>query len=98
MVEQHTLEPLKRRLHPVNYLTEAQRVFEIEAKAILDLKNRLDKNFEQAVEILATCEGKVVVTGMGKSGLIARKIASTFTSTGTPAIFLHSAEHSHGEL
>src|SRR4051812_48919288 len=104
MDDQHMLDKkTAKKLAPppamsVNYLSEARKVFEIEAKAILDLKNRLDDKFSQAVEILASCQGKIVVTGMGKSGLIGRKIASTLTSTGSPAIFLHPAESSHGDL
>lgn len=77
---------------------EARRVLDIEAQAILDLKEKLTENFDNAVELLLNCTGKVVLTGMGKSGLIARKIASTLSSTGTPALFLHPAESSHGDL
>lgn len=99
MAEQPTLKQMAPKPNPsVDFLNEARRVFEVEAKAILDLKNRLDKNFEQAVELLSSCEGKIIVTGMGKSGLIGRKIASTFSSTGSPAVFLHPAESSHGDL
>ena len=79
-------------------LGEAKRVFEIEAQCILDLKNKLDERFDKVVDLLLNCRGKVVVTGMGKSGLIARKMASTFSSTGTPSIFVHPAETSHGDL
>jgi arabinose-5-phosphate isomerase len=70
----------------------------IEAEALGDLLRRLDARFEQAVELLLACKGRVVVTGMGKSGLIGRKIAATFSSTGTPAAFLHPAEAIHGDL
>src|SRR5690349_5970317 len=77
---------------------EAKRVFDIEAAAILELKSKLDGNFDTCVNLLLECEGKVVVTGMGKSGQVARKIASTLSSTGTPAIFVHPAETSHGDL
>src|SRR5690242_5027055 len=77
---------------------DAKRVFEIEAQAILDLQSRVDESFKQAVEVLLNCQGKVILTGMGKSGLIARKVASTLCSTGTPAIFIHPAECSHGDL
>jgi arabinose-5-phosphate isomerase len=79
-------------------LGEAKRVLEIEAQAILDLRDRMNGQFDKAVDYLLHCKGKVVVTGMGKSGLIARKIASTLSSTGTPAIFVHPAETSHGDL
>jgi arabinose-5-phosphate isomerase len=70
----------------------------IEAEALGELLQRLDASFEQAVELLLVCKGRVVVTGMGKSGLIGRKIAATFSSTGTPAVFLHPAEAIHGDL
>src|SRR6202163_3909690 len=62
------------------------------------MMQRLDARFEQAVELLLECKGRVVVTGMGKSGLIGRKIAATFSSTGTPSAFLHPAEALHGDL
>src|SRR5208282_4867384 len=76
----------------------ARRVLRIEAEAIAGLIERLDARFEQAVELLYGCKGRVVVTGMGKSGLIGRKIAATFASTGTPSLFLHAAEAAHGDL
>jgi arabinose-5-phosphate isomerase len=76
----------------------AERVFDTEASAILALKARLGADFREAVEILLGVEGKVVVTGMGKSGIICQKIAATFASTGTPAFFLHPAEGIHGDL
>jgi len=76
----------------------AERVFRLEAEAILGLIPKLDARFEHAVELLRRCAGRVIVTGMGKSGLIGRKIASTLASTGTPAYFLHPAEGVHGDL
>jgi arabinose-5-phosphate isomerase len=76
----------------------ARDVLEIEAKAITDLIARLDGRFSEAVRIILGCNGRVVVSGMGKSGHIARKIASTLASTGTPAFFVHPAEASHGDL
>ena len=79
-------------------LKNARQVLEIEARAILDLANRLDDRFLKAVEILGNCRGRVVVTGMGKSGLIGSKIAATLASTGTPALFLHPAEALHGDI
>src|SRR3989344_6548495 len=79
-------------------LDHARRVLEIEAQAILDLKNRLGNEFDQAVQLLLKCRGKVVVTGMGKSGQVCRKISATLASTGTPAFFLHPAEGIHGDL
>jgi arabinose-5-phosphate isomerase len=76
----------------------ARRVLEIEARAILDLVPRLGPDFERAVDLLFDCTGRVVVTGMGKSGLIGQKISATFSSTGTPSLFLHPAEAIHGDL
>ena len=76
----------------------AARVLRIEADAILGLIGKLDERFERAVELLRGCGGRVIVTGMGKSGLIGRKIAATLASTGTPAHFLHPAEGVHGDL
>jgi arabinose-5-phosphate isomerase len=76
----------------------AERVLRMEADAILGLVAKLDQRFEQAVELLYACPGRVIVTGIGKSGLIGRKIASTLASTGTPAYFLHPAEGVHGDL
>ena len=79
-------------------LTLARKVLETEAAAILALVDQLDAQFDRAVEVLLTCQGRVIVTGMGKSGIICRKIAATLSSTGTPAFFLHPAEAIHGEL
>jgi len=79
-------------------LATARRVLRIEADAIAGLIERLDARFEQAVEMLFACKGRAVVTGLGKSGLIGRKIAATFASTGTPSLFLHAAEALHGDL
>ncbi len=79
-----------------------ENVVRIEAEALRALADRLAgpmaADFERAVELLYGCAGRIVVTGMGKSGLIARKIAATFTSTGSPALFLHPAEALHGDL
>ena len=79
-------------------LETAKRVLRIESEAIAGLIERLDARFEQAVELLYRCKGRVVVTGMGKSGLIGRKISGTLSSTGTPSFFLHPAEALHGDL
>ena len=79
-------------------LDTARRVLRIETEALAELLARLDASFEQAVELLLACKGRVVVIGMGKSGLIGRKIAATLSSTGTPAVFLHPAEAVHGDL
>ena len=76
----------------------ARKVLQTEAAAILALVERLDESFERAVRLLLECRGRVIVTGMGKSGIICRKIAATLSSTGTPAFFLHPAEAIHGDL
>jgi len=79
-------------------LRHAREVISIEAEAVQGLLDRLDENFGRAVETLLACRGRVVVTGIGKSGLVGRKIVATLTSTGTPAIFLHPVEGLHGDL
>jgi arabinose-5-phosphate isomerase len=79
-------------------LDTARRVLEIEAKTLSELVERLDQSFVRAVEILYACRGRVVVTGMGKSGLIGQKISATLSSTGTPSFFLHPSEALHGDL
>jgi arabinose-5-phosphate isomerase len=79
-------------------LETARRVLRIEAQAIQDVLERLDSSFVQAVELLVSCRGRVVVTGMGKSGLVGRKISATLSSTGTPSFFLHPADALHGDL
>ncbi len=82
----------------LDILAEAKKVFDIEIQELIRLKENLDENFVKAVEILLSCEGKVITTGVGKSGHIAQKIASTLSSTGTPAHFLHPSEALHGDL
>src|SRR5207244_10115083 len=79
-------------------LTLARKVLETEAAAILALVSRLDERFDRAVQLLRECRGHVILTGMGKSGIICRKIAATLTSIGTPSVFLHPAEAIHGDL
>jgi arabinose-5-phosphate isomerase len=79
-------------------LAAARRVLRIEADAIAGLMERLDERFERAVEIIFECHGRVAVTGLGKSGLIGRKISATLASTGTPSVFLHAADALHGDL
>lgn len=79
-------------------LALARKVLQTEAAAILALVERLDERFDQTVRLLIDCRGRVIVTGMGKSGIICRKIAATLSSTGTPAHFLHPAEAIHGDL
>lgn len=79
-------------------MKEARRVLEVEARAISEMAGRLDEGFARAVEIIHESKGRVIVSGMGKSGLVGKKIASTLASTGTPAFSLHPAEASHGDL
>ena len=79
-------------------LTAGRRVLDIEATALQALSEALDESFIRAVTLLASVSGRVIVTGMGKSGHVARKIAATFASTGTPAHFVHPAEASHGDI
>src|SRR5947209_8229706 len=76
----------------------ARKVLQTEAAAVLALVDRLDERFDQAVELLRCCRGRVILTGMGKSGIICQKIAATLSSTGTPAFFLHPADATHGDL
>ncbi len=79
-------------------LENARQTFEIEAQSILDMIPALDGNFVQCVELIKSARGKVVITGIGKSAIIAQKIAATFNSTGTPAVFMHAADAIHGDL
>ncbi|MBF0503930.1 MAG: KpsF/GutQ family sugar-phosphate isomerase [Candidatus Omnitrophica bacterium] len=79
-------------------LKRAKEVLTIEARAITQMMLRLDHHFEASVEEIAKCEGRVIICGMGKTGIVARKIAATLSSTGSPSIFLHSAEAVHGDL
>jgi len=79
-------------------LKRARETLTIEIAGLEELSKRLDHEFEQAVNLLYDCQGKVILAGMGKSGLIAQKIAATLTSTGTPALFLHAGESAHGDL
>ena len=82
----------------MDLLSEAKEILEIEMNSIGDSIKNLDSNFVNAVELMFDCKGKVIITGMGKSGLVGRKIAATLASTGTPALFLHPAEGMHGDL
>ena len=86
------------RTPAASLLDLARTVLRTEAAAILRLVDTIDRDFERAIEVLFECRGRVVVTGMGKSGIICRKIAATLSSTGTPAFFLHPAEAIHGDL
>ena len=81
-----------------NIIDNAKRVLKIEADEIYNTLNNIDNNFAQAVKLITQCKGRIVVSGMGKSGHIGRKISSTMSSTGTPAFFMHPGEASHGDL
>jgi arabinose-5-phosphate isomerase len=83
---------------PDDLLKAARRVLEVEADAVRALADRLDERFVRAVGLLEACHGRIVVIGIGKSGLVAKKIAATLAATGTPALFLHPAEAVHGDL
>ena len=82
----------------MNFCKLGLAVIETEAQAVFELTQRIDQHFEAACELLLACKGRVVVTGMGKSGHIGKKIAATLSSTGTPAFFMHPGEASHGDL
>lgn len=86
------------RLSKQEAISLARRVLEIEARAVQELAGRVDESFVLAMQIVLGCKGRIVVSGIGKSGHIARKLASTLASTGTPAFFVHPAEASHGDL
>src|SRR5258707_1105070 len=90
--------PLPRAPAFMADLALARKVLETEAAAILALVPRLNHHFDRAVDLLRGCRGRVILTGVGKSGIICQKIAATLTSTGTPAFFLHSADAIHGDL
>jgi arabinose-5-phosphate isomerase len=79
-------------------ITQAQRVFDLEIAAVREVKNKIDTSFSDAIELLFNSSGKVIVTGMGKSGRIAEKISATLASTGTPSVYLHPSEAAHGDL
>ena len=81
-----------------NFISSAQRTIKMEADAVAELQHRLDHSFVTACETMLACEGRVIVTGMGKSGHIGNKIAATLASTGTPSFFVHPGEASHGDL
>lgn len=82
----------------MNFCTLGLAVIETEAQAVFELTQRIDERFERACELLLACKGRIVVTGMGKSGHIAHKVAATFSSTGSPSFFMHPGEASHGDL
>ncbi len=81
-----------------DWLAKARGVLDIEARGLNAVRDRLDESFVRALSLMASCTGRVVVTGLGKSGLVGRKIAATLSSTGTPAFFLHPVEGAHGDL
>ena len=91
-----TQTPAEEAVHPA--IAEAKRVLEVEAAAILGLVDHLDQSFVDAVELIATCNGRVVTMGVGKSGIICKKISATLASTGTPSFFMHPTEAFHGDL
>src|SRR5689334_5539778 len=93
-----TANPMPKPAAPDALLESGRRVFAIEIAGLAALQARLDDSFAQACRLLLACQGRVVCTGMGKSGHIARKIAATLASTGTPAFFMHPGEASHGDL
>ena len=82
----------------MTYISDGRRVFDIEIEALQDVRARMDEQFDLACELIKACQGRVVVTGMGKSGHIGNKIAASLASTGTPAFFVHPGEASHGDL
>ncbi|MDD2542363.1 MAG: SIS domain-containing protein, partial [Desulfuromonadaceae bacterium] len=82
----------------MNVIDEARRVIRVEALALSAMAERIDDSFERAIDLILMSTGRVIVSGMGKSGLVGQKIASTMASTGTPAFFLHPAEGIHGDL
>jgi arabinose-5-phosphate isomerase len=82
----------------MNPVKRAKEVLDIEADAIKDLRSRINKNFKRAVDLILNTKGRVVISGMGKAGIVAQKFSATLSSTGTPSLFLHSAEAVHGDL
>lgn len=82
----------------MDVIKEAKRVFQLEGKSVAEIAKKIDQNFAEAIELLFNCRGRIIITGIGKSGLVGRKISSTFSSTGSPTIFLHPAEAQHGDL
>jgi arabinose-5-phosphate isomerase len=82
----------------MTHIENAKEVFDIEIDGLNEVKNKLNENFDKAVEVIKSAQGRVVITGMGKSGLIGSKIAATMASTGTPTFFMHPGEAYHGDL
>lgn len=92
------VEPVRKDADDERILSRAREVLRIESASVAALEERLGEEFVAAVRLIFKLTGRLVVTGMGKSGVVARKLASTFSSTGTPAVFLHAAEGIHGDL
>lgn len=88
----------ERHIDPERVIERARQVLEIESKAVIDLSARVGNDFVAATDLILCCHGKLIVTGIGKSGAIGRKLAGTFSSTGTPSLFFHPAEGVHGDL
>jgi arabinose-5-phosphate isomerase len=93
-----SIVPIKRKPRPLAVATEIRRVIALEAKTLKALHAAVDGSYQKAVELMARCRGKVILTGVGKSGLIAQKVAATLSSTGTPAVNLDPAEAQHGGI
>jgi arabinose-5-phosphate isomerase len=98
MLNNIAILPEVKKVNQIDILSEAKHVFEMEGKALNLVKEALDDNFVRIVELISSCKGKVIVTGMGKSGHISRKMAATMSSLGTSSFFLHPAEALHGDL
>lgn len=88
----------EKQISEVSIIDRAKEVLKVEANGIMELINKIDERFPEAVKLLYQCKGRVVVTGIGKPGIIGRKISATFASTGTPSLFLHPVEAAHGDL
>src|SRR5690606_15327713 len=96
----HSMQPqtLNEPMENFDFVASARRTIQSEAEAVKALDERIDGDFSRACELILACKGRVIVTGMGKSGHIGKKMAATFASTGTPAFFMHPGEASHGDL
>lgn len=93
-----TQEPVKPLMTDFDFIASAKRTIEQEARSVADLSHRINDNFARACQLILDCKGRVIVSGMGKSGHMGKKIAATLASTGTPAFFMHPGEASHGDL
>ncbi len=97
-VPQKVMDGKHIEYEPKDLLEEARRVILIESEGVRGLLDRLDNSFAEAVELLYNCKGRAIVSGIGKSGIVGRKLAATLTSTGTPAIFIHPVDFLHGDM